>query len=273
MSEAKLDERSLDLRRRVLDVLADSRRGHVASAFSLLEIVRVLYDEVLRYDPARPDWDARDRFVFSKGHGCLALYVLLAEKGFFPESELRRVCEFEALLGGHPEHFNPGVEASTGSLGHGLSLAVGMALAARIDRKTHRVFALLGDGECAEGSVWEAALSASKHGLDNLTVLVDRNHFQCYGPTEEVGPLEPFADKWRSFNFAVRECDGHDVAALGEALSELPYRRGRPSALICHTRKGKGVPSMEQSPDWHHTNKISDEALASLYRELGARSR
>ena len=162
----------------------------------------------------------------------------------------------------------PGVEASTGSLGHGLSMAVGMALAAKIDRKKHRVIALLGDGECGEGSVWEAAISAGKHELSNLTVIVDRNHFQCYGDTEEVGPLEPFADKWRSFGLAVRECDGHDIEALRELLAQSPLDPGRPTVVICHTVKGKGIPSIEGNADWHHTNKIKDEPLDALFREL-----
>ncbi|MCA8921698.1 MAG: transketolase [Planctomycetes bacterium] len=265
---ASLDARSKALRRRILDMVRHSRRGHIASGFSLLEIVRVLYDEVLRYDPKNPSWDGRDRFVFSKGHGCMGLYVLLAEKGFFPDAELDKFCEFEALLGGHPEHFVPGVEAATGSLGHGLSIATGMALAARIDKKPHRVFALLGDGECAEGSVWEAAISAGKFGLSHLTAIVDRNRMQCYGSTEDIGPLEPFRSKWESFGWAVREVDGHDVAALREAFAALPLAPDRPSVLIASTVKGKGVPTMENNPDFHHTNKIGDEALDALYAEL-----
>src|SRR5271170_4367923 len=173
-SSTALDERSLALRRRLIDVLARARRGHLGSAFSVLEIVRVLFDHVLRYDPKNPRWDGRDRFILSKGHGCLAHYALLAEKGFFPEKELDRFCEFGALLGGHPEYGIPGVEASTGSLGHGLPIAVGMAIAARIDKKAHRVIAVLGDGECEEGSVWEAAMCAAKYRLSNLTAIVDR---------------------------------------------------------------------------------------------------
>src|SRR5438132_5407665 len=163
------DERSFALRRRIVDVIARSRRGHVGSAFSILEIVRVLFDSILRYDPKNPRWADRDRFVLSKGHGCLALYALLAEKGFFSQDELDKFCEFGALLGGHPQYGIPGVEASTGSLGHGLPIAVGMALAARMDRRSHRVIALLGDGECEEGTIWEAAMSAAKNRLANLT--------------------------------------------------------------------------------------------------------
>jgi transketolase len=267
-SKTVFDERSLALRNRLIDMLARSRRGHLGSAFSVIEIIRVLYDHVLRYDAKKPRWDGRDRFVLSKGHGCMAQYVLLAEKGFFPASELERFCEFGALLGGHVEYGIPGVEVSTGSLGHGLSVAVGMALAAKIDKKTHRVIAVLGDGECEEGSVWEAAMGAAKHHLSNLTAIVDRNVFQCYGSTEEVSGLEPFADKWRSFGWTVKECDGHDPKALEKALEKLPFDETRPGVLIARTVKGKGVPYMECNPDWHHTNKISDEDLAKLRKAL-----
>ena len=263
-----MDDRSRALRLRIVEAFAQAGRGHIASAFSLLEIVRVLYDDVLRYRATEPDWPERDRFVLSKGHGCLGLYVLLAEKGFFADQELDRVASFEALLGGHPEHVIPGVEASTGALGHGLSIAVGMALAARIDQSPRRVFALVGDGECAEGAIWEAAISANKHQLSNLTVLVDRNHFQCFGPTEEVAPLESLSEKWTAFGAAVRECDGHDPEALAKHLADLPFEEDRVSVLICHTVKGRGVPAMESSPKWHHTNKLDEDGLEMLRNAL-----
>lgn len=253
-----LDERSKALRRKLVDVLAQVRRGHVGSALSLMEVVRVLFDDVLRYDAKNPLWEDRDRFVLSKGHGCLALYLLLAEKGFFPESELYTASFFESRLGGHPRYGLPGVEAATGSLGHGLSIGVGMALAGRMDRKAYRVFVAIGDGECQEGSIWEAALSASKYGLDNLTVILDRNDMQCYGPTELVGPLEPLPDKWKAFGFAVRECDGHSAEELREHLLQAPFEKGRPSLLIAHTVKGKGFVGAESNPDWHHKAKLSD---------------
>ncbi len=179
---SQLDERSVALRRKVLDVLRHSRRGHLGPALSLIEILRVLYDDVLRYDPSRPDWSGRDRCILSKGHGCLALYILLAEKGFFPETELERFCSPGGILGGHPDARKiPGVETSTGSLGHGLSFGVGMALHGKITGASHRVFVVLGDGECDEGSVWEAAMCAGKHGLSNLTAVIDYNKMQSYG--------------------------------------------------------------------------------------------
>jgi transketolase len=270
VSTAKLDARSVYLRAEVLRILATARRGHVASAFSLVEMLRVLYDEVLRVDPARPDWPERDRFVLSKGHGCLALYVQLAEKGFFPRERLATFCAAGSILGGHPQAGKvPGVEASTGSLGHGLPVGVGFALHGRLSGRDFRTYVLLGDGECEEGSVWEAALMAAKHRLARLTVLVDYNKMQCYGPTEEVAGLEPLAAKWRGFGFAVREVDGHDRAALRRALAAPPSRAGKPAAVICHTIKGRGIAGIEMNPAWHHKSKLSDAELELLACELG----
>ena len=264
-----LDNRSRELRRTVLDVLKVSRRGHLGSAFSLIEILRVLYDTVLRYDPRRPQWPERDRFILSKGHGCLARYGILADKGFFEAGELSGFCRQGTIFGGHPNSCKiPGVEFSTGSLGHGLSVGLGMALAARADGRPSRVFVVLGDGECNEGSVWEAAMSASKHGLDNLVAIVDYNKLQSYGPTAEVMELEPFADKWRSFGFATKEADGHDLDQLRNIFSGVPLQPGRPSAVICHTVKGKGIAFVENNLEWHHKSSLSDDVIASLYEAL-----
>ncbi len=265
----RLDSRSRAHRRTILSALEQSGRGHIGGAFSAMEIVRVLYDDVLRVDPANPNWPDRDRFVFSKGHSCLALYVMLAEKGFFGAGELSRVSQFGAMLGGHPEADKiPGVEVSTGSLGHGLSVGVGFALAARIDRREWRTFVLVGDGESNEGSVWEAALSAGKHRLERLIVIVDYNRFLSYNRADEIQALDPLADKWRSFGFGVREVDGHDVAALQAALTEIPVEPGRPSAIICHTVKGKGLRATENNADWHHKARVAPEELKALYAEL-----
>ena len=263
-----LDTRSKLLRQAVVRTLAFSRRGHVGAAFSLVEILRVLYDDVLHYDPRNPHWPARDRCILSKGHGCLALYVLLAEKKFFPEFELEKFCAFDGLLGGHPEHRIPGVEVSTGSLGHGLSLGVGMALNGRYEKTDHRTFVIIGDGESNEGTVWEAALCAGKYKLDQLTVIVDYNKQQSYGTTAEVQDMEPIADKGRAFGFEVREIDGHDIDALRNTLSGLPFGAGKPNALICHTVKGKGVSFVENDLKWHHKNKVTDEEIQSLLNEL-----
>jgi transketolase len=267
-TQSGLDERSLELRRQVVAALLGGNRGHLGSALSLVEILRVLYDDVLRYDAANPAWSDRDRFVLSKGHGCLALYAVLADKGFFPASELTRFCRSGALLGGHPEHAIPGVEVATGSLGHGLSIAIGMALAARADGRSHRVIAVIGDGEANEGSIWEAALCAGSRRLSNLTVIVDRNGQQSYDTTAAVLDLEPFADKWRAFNFAVAEVDGHDVAALRRVLG-APLDGSRPGAVICHTVKGKGIPFAENNLKYHHLNRITPEEADAMIGALG----
>ncbi len=264
-----LDNRAIEQRREILRIFSCSKRGHIGSTFSLLDIVRVLYDDILRFDPKRPDWSDRDRFILSKGHGCLALYLLLAEKGFFPMRELERFCGYKSILGGHPEKGKtPGVEASTGALGHGLSIGVGCALTARIDKKDYRTFVLMGDGECDEGSVWEAAMSAGKHKLSSLTAIIDYNKMQSYGPIEEIQGLEPFADKWRSFGFAVKEADGHDVNALRTILRGVPFEDDKPGVLICHTVKGKGIPSIENNAAWHHKSRLSDDEIAGLMKEL-----
>jgi len=263
-----LDKRSKDLRKVIVQTLQAANRGHVGAALSLVEIFRVLYDDILTYDPKRPNWKNRDRCILSKGHGCLALYTLLAEKGFFPQEEMMKFCKFDGLLGGHPEITVPGVEASTGSLGHGLSIGIGMAISAKYEKQNHRVFVVTGDGECNEGSIWEAALCAGKHKLDNLTVIVDYNKHQSYSSTFEVQDLEPFADKWKAFGFAVQECDGHNVSALQEKLKAVPFEQEKPSALICHTTKGRGLKDAENNMKWHHKNSFTDDEVNGLMTEL-----
>lgn len=263
-----MDPRSKQLRQTIVRILKASRRGHVGAAFSLVEILRVLYDNILRYDPQNPHWAKRDRCILSKGHGCLALYTILAEKHFFPESELWKFCAPDGMLGGHPEHKIPGVEASTGSLGHGLSIGVGMALNGRFEKADYRTFVIIGDGESNEGSVWEAALCAGKHQLDKLTVIIDYNKHQSYSTTREVQDMEPFADKWRAFGFAAMEIDGHDVDALKDTFSKLPLEARKPTAIICHTVKGKGVSFVENNLKWHHKNKVTDQEIESLLQEL-----
>ena len=263
-----LDGRSLELRRRIVRVLEGGGRGHVGTSLSPVEILRVLYDSVLRFDASQPRWPQRDRFILSKGHGCIALYVLLQDKGFFPEEELWKFCGFDGILGGHPDPKVPGIEVSTGSLGHGLPIGVGMAVHAKYERAAHRVFVVLGDGECDEGSVWEAAMSAAKHELDQLVVMVDYNKQQSYGSTYEVLNLEPLATKWRSFGFGCREVDGHDVTALEQVLSAVPFEVGKPSAVICHTVKGKGVAFAENNLEWHHKSRFKDTDIQELLAAL-----
>jgi transketolase len=263
-----LDRRSIELRKRIVHVLERGGRGHVGTSLSPVEVLRVLYDGVLTYDSSNPKWPQRDRFILSKGHGCIALYVLLQEKGFFPEEELWKFCKFDGILGGHPDPKVPGIEVSTGSLGHGLPIGVGMAINAKYEKSSHRVFVVLGDGECDEGSVWEAAMSAAKHKLDNLTVMVDYNKQQSYASTYEVLDLEPFADKWRSFGFNCREVDGHDVAALERTFADLPFESGKPNAIICHTVKGKGIAFAENNLKWHHKSSFKDNDVQALLKAL-----
>jgi transketolase len=264
-----LDERSKYLRKLVVRALEGGERGHVGSSMSLIEIMRVLYDDILRYRPNEPQWPDRDRMILSKGHGCIALYVILADKGFIPLETLDTFCRRDSILGGHPEAGKvPGVEASTGALGHGLSIGVGMALAVRMQKRDSRVVVVMGDGEIDEGSVWEAALCAGKHRLSNLTALIDYNKVQSAGPTREILDLEPLADKWRAFNFATVEVDGHDVDALREVFRRLPMAQDRPTAIICHTVKGKGIGFAENDANWHHKSKINKDVVAKLYDAL-----
>ena len=264
-----LDERSKQLRRLIVRGLAGGGRGHIGSSMSLVEILRVLYDDILRIRPDEPRWPARDRMILSKGHGCLALYAMLADKGFIPVETLDGFCRKDSILGGHPEAGKvPGVEASTGALGHGLSIGVGMALAARMQRRDSRVYVVLGDGEIDEGSVWEAAMCAGKHRLSQLTAIIDYNKIQSAGTTREIQDLEPLLDKWRAFNFAAAEIDGHDVDGLRALFRRLPLAEDRPSAIICHTVKGKGLGFAENDPNWHHKAKVPPDLAAKMYAAL-----
>lgn len=244
------------------------KSGHVGSMLSMAEILAVLYQRVLRVDPQRPDWPDRDRFVLSKGHGGCAVYAVLGELGFFPKDWYEGYYRDAGKLMGHISHQVPGVEFSTGSLGHGLPVAVGMALAARHAGQTHRVICLMSDGDCNEGSTWEALFFAAQHQLDNLTVIVDYNRIQALGLSKDVLDLEPFAAKLEASHWAVKEVDGHDVVALEAALSVLPFTAGKPSWLICHTVKGKGVSFMENTVACHY-GSVTDEQLVGALREVG----
>lgn len=261
-----LDYRSKLLRRYVIDAMRGGGRGHLGSSMSMIEILRVLYDSVLKFDPLIPEAPERDRFILSKGHGCLALYAILADRGFFEVNELESFCRPTSRLGGHPERGKvPGVEASTGALGHGVPIGVGMAIGLRLRKSQSRVFVLTGDGEINEGSNWEALMAAAKHKLSNLTVMVDYNKLQSYGRTTDVLDLEPLVDKFKSFGFVICEVDGHDVAALEEMFSKLPFNKNAPSAIICHTIKGKGFPFAEGNPEWHHKSGMTEADIQQMY--------
>jgi len=251
-----------------------SRGGssHIASVFSMTDILAVLYGSVLRVDPKNAKWAERDRFILSKGHAGAGIYATLAERGFFPVSQLDTHYQDGSLLSGHVSHKGiPGVEFSTGSLGHGLSVAGGMAYSAKLDGKGHRVFVVLSDGECDEGSNWEAILFAAHHKLDNLVAIVDYNKIQSLASVSETLELEPFADKWKSFGWDVREVAGHDLKALNDTFERLPFSPERPSCVIAHTTKGKGVSFMENSVLWHYRTARGDEFEKALQElEKGA---
>ncbi len=241
------------MRRRLLAMIVRAGQGHPGGDLSATDILATLYFDVLRIDPSRPDAPDRDRFVMSKGHCTGALYSALAARGFFPETELDTYLQPESRLNGHPNRvYLPGVETNTGPLGHGFPVAVGIAIAGQIDRADYRVFALTGDGELQEGSMWEAAMLAGHRGLGRLTVIVDRNRLQQGARTEDTNALEPLADKWRAFGWEVEEVDGHDVAALLTAFDAAAEPRDRPRVIIANTAKGHGVSFMRDQAGWHH---------------------
>lgn len=262
---------ALRIRRRVLRMVFSAKSAHIGSVFSIVDLLAVLYSKILRIDPSRPDWPERDRFILSKGHACAGLYVALAEKGFFPGSWLEEFYSDGGHLAGHATHVGvPGVEVSTGSLGHGLALAAGMALVAKRENRGFRAFVMLSDGECDEGSTWEAALFAPFHQLDNLTVIVDYNKIQSLGTVKEVLDLEPLAAKWRAFGWSVLEIDGHNCVEIEDALRAVPLQQGRPTCIIAHTIKGKGVSFIENKLLWHYRTPDPEEfrlALAELEEE------
>jgi transketolase len=268
-NQIPLDLKSKNLRSLVLDALEGGGRGHLGPALSLLEIVRALYDSVLLHDPKFPLLPTRDRFILSKGHGCLGLYTVLADHGYFPTSALKDFCSFNSNLGGHPERVTlPGIEFSTGALGHGLSIGIGMAMAARLRAEKWRTFVLLGDGELNEGSIWEGAMHASQHQLGALTVIVDFNRMQASGEVDSIVSLEPLALKWKAFGFDVIEVNGHDVVQLAKVLGASMELSGKPRAVIAYTVKGKGFASAENSTAWHHKAKISGDEIALLRKEM-----
>ncbi len=253
------------IRYHTLLMIHRAKSSHIGTNYSAAELLAVLYGKILSIDSQNPNWPGRDRFILSKGHGCASFYATLAERGFFPLEWLETFYQNGSLLAGHVTHTNvPGVEVSTGSLGHGLSLGTGMALAAKRDDKTYRIFVLLSDGECDEGSTWEAVLFAPQHKLDNLIAIVDYNKIQSLGTVKEVMDLDPFADKWRAFGWTVKEIDGHDLEQIEATLSTVPFELGRPSCVIAHTVKGKGVSFMENKLLWHYRSPQGEEFEAAL---------
>lgn len=265
---ASLEEIARDIRKKIYWIAHFAGGGHMGASFSMADIISVIYfGGVLRYDALNPEWQERDKFILSKGHACYALYAALAKAGYFSEEELRHVGQTGSKFGGHPKiHDIPGVEASTGALGHGLSFAIGIAYANKADEKDSHVYVVLGDGECQEGSIWEGALSAPTLALDNLTVIIDYNKLQAMDKLENIVRMEPFADKWKAFGWNVTEIDGHDYGQIKEAL--LARKNGMPTLVIANTVKGKGVSFMENVPIWHY-RMPNEEELKILVNELG----
>jgi transketolase len=262
---AALRGRATTIRRHIIEMLAEAASGHPGGSLSAVEIVTALYfGGFLRYDPENPEWAGRDRFILSKGHGVPVQYAALAEAGFLPHSELKTLRKINSRLQGHPVLGTaPGVEASTGSLGQGLSIALGMALAAKLDKTAVRVFCLMGDGECQEGQVWEAAMAAGHHRPDNLIAIVDYNKFQLDGATNDILSIEPFTEKWRAFGWAVREIDGHDLGEVMDAL-DWSLNASGPACIIAHTVKGKGVSFMEGENAYHGVAPTEEEMAKAL---------
>ena len=262
-----LAEVANDLRRLVIATLCHTQAGHPGGSLSAAEILTALFFSVMRIDPERPEWEERDRFILSKGHAAPVYYAALTRRGFFPEELLQTYDELDSLLQAHPDMHCPGVDMSSGSLGQGLSVGLGMALGARLNGLDSRVFVLLGDGELQEGQVWEAAMAAPKFGLYNLVAIVDDNRVQLMGDTADVMPIEPLAAKWRAFNWQVIEVDGHDVNALVGACAAAARETSRPTVILARTVKGKGVSFMENTHKWHCapvSEDLKEKALAEL---------
>ena len=264
-----LKARAAQLRGKIIDMSHMAQAAHLASSLSCADILTTAYWHVLNVNPEQSDHPLRDRFILSKGHAAAALYAALAMKGYFPIEELDTFCKDGGRLAEHPPaNLLPGVEAATGSLGHGLPLGCGMALSGRIKRETFRVFALLSDGENNEGSVWEAAMFAAAQKLDNVCVIVDYNKWQATARSNETLMLAPLCEKWAAFGWDAREIDGHDIGALAEAMQNVPNGSGKPVALIAHTVKGKGVSFMEDDNNWHYRAPTADEVVKA-HQELG----
>jgi transketolase len=268
--DVAIDDLARRIRVHCVKMTGRANASHIGSALSAADILAMLYGKFLRFDPDRPDWPERDRFILSKGHACTGLYAVLAETGYIPVNELESFYQNGSRLAGHATHKNmPGVEISTGSLGHGLPMSTGMALAAKRDNATYKIYCMLSDGECDEGSTWEAALFAPHHKLDNLVVIVDYNKIQSLGRVEDVIDLRPLAEKWQAFGWSAREIDGHDLASLERSLADVPFEQGKPSCIIAHTVKGKGVSFMEDKLLWHYRaprGELMDQAVAELER-------
>ncbi|WP_019909496.1 transketolase [Paenibacillus sp. HW567] len=267
MNIQELQIKAAQIRMDLLTIIHRAKTGHTGGSLSNTDILTALYYEIMNIDPARPKWEERDRFIASKGHSVESLWCVLADRGFFPKEELETYSQFGTRLIGHPNNKVPGIEMNTGALGHGLPISVGMALAAKRDGRSYRVFCLMGDGEQAEGSNWEAAMAGAHYKLDNLVGIIDRNRLQISGSTEEVMGLEPLEEKWSAFGWNVISVDGNDMEQLVHAFRSVPEVSGKPTLIMANTIKGKGVSFAENVPAWHH-HVPSDEQLQLAHAEL-----
>ncbi|MCD6134024.1 MAG: transketolase [Candidatus Omnitrophica bacterium] len=263
-----LADKCQQMRRLIVKMIAEAGSGHPGGSLSCVEIMACLYFAVLNHRPHQPYWSQRDRFHLSKGHACPCWYAALSLSGYFEEKELWTLRKFGSLLQGHPDRRTPGVDVASGSLGQGLSVSIGMSLAAKIDQEERKVYCLLGDGELEEGNVWEAAMAAAHFKLDNLCAIVDYNRFQIDGSVEKIMNIEPLGDKWKAFGWKVREVDGHNIEELLEAFGSFKTTKGKPTVIIAHTIKGKGVSFMENVVDFHGRAPTKAETEKAL-KELG----
>lgn len=262
MSKIKLDKKSKYLRQLVLSCLLKKGRGHIGSAFSMIEILRVLYEKILKSNKKK-----RDRFILSKGHGCLALYAILFDQGILKKKYLNEFGTMNSILGGHPEHMVPGIEFSTGALGHGFPIASGVAKALKLKKSNELVYCLLGDGEINEGSIWETALSVNKHNLNNLITMIDYNKMQSYDFNKYVLDLEPLTDKWKSFGFKVFEANGHNMKDIKNKIL-LSKKSKKPPVIIFHTIKGKGLKVAENNRFWHHKSNLKKQEIINISNQV-----
>ena len=272
MTIKQLEKKSVQYSKNILKYIFHANAGHTGGSLSCIDILNVLYNHVMNVSPGNFRSADRDRYIQSKGHSVEALFVVLADKGFFPEEDLHTLCKYKSHYIGHPTRKVNGVEQNTGALGHGLPISVGTALAAKLDKKNFRVFTLLGDGELPEGSNWEAALTAAHYKLDNLCAIIDHNKLQITGPTTEVCNTDPIDKKFESFGWAVRQVDGHNLEELKKTFDSIPFGDGKPNLVIAHTIKGKGISYMENVIKWHHgvpSEKQYEEAVAELDNALG----
>ncbi len=262
-----LERKSIQYRKTILTIIKEANTGHTAGSLSCIDILNVLYNQILNVSPETINSPDRDRYIQSKGHSVEALFTVLADKGFFPKNELKTLGKYKSHFIGHPTRKVNGIEQNTGALGHGLPIAVGTALAGKKDRRKYRVFTLLGDGELSEGSNWEAMMAAAHYKLDNLAVIIDRNTLQITGRTEDVMTLEPLEDKFRAFGFSIKSVNGNDISELVQVFGELPFENGKPNLIIAKTIKGKGVSFIEDDKSWHH-RVPSDKEFSQAINEL-----